>query len=93
MSKYFISVDNERSARAITEILNHYFANYEMRTRDEIEGNGLFVTHTYEYDFHCYVDKETEEKVRHDISQLEVPPTLRQAADGSDYLERLVMHQ
>ena len=93
MSSCFISTDNARESNAIMEILDHYFVNYDMKIQENQDRQIEYVVHSYAYRFKFETDKETEKKIHNDIAELKRPATLRRAADGSDYLERITMHR
>lgn len=84
--KYFVSTSNEARAGAYMMIFDHYFVNYRMYTNLKKRVKGSYVHPTFSYLFFCEPNKKEEKAIRHDIQQLNNPPSLRMASDGSDYL-------
>ena len=83
---YFVSTDNAERVGAYMMIFDHYFANYRMHTQLNKRVKGKLIIPSFSYVFYSDLDKKTEEAIRHDIRQLENPPSLRLSSDGSDYL-------
>lgn len=84
--KYFVSTDNEERAGAYMMIFDHYFVNYKMCTTLKRRVREGYIHPSFSYVFFCNPNKKQEQAVRHDIQQLNNPPSLRMASDGSDYL-------